>query len=389
MLKITDIHARKILNSRGEWTIEVRVELENEYRGTISMPHGVSAGSFEAHSVDAEQAVTKINNDIRGVLKGFDGEMYEELDAVLIDLDGTSQKSNLGSNSILGVSLACAKAVSRARKIAFWKYLRELYGIAVPDGHNMRLMMNFIEGGVHAGSDLGFQEYLVIPKGKNIEDSITKGTRLYNSLKKYLLEHVGRNSINVGDEGGFALQTSDNKEPFSVINKVADNEGMLAEIEMGVDVAANNVNMDVRELTSIYKEITDEFSVTYIEDPFSEDDFTNFSALTKKVGERVMIAGDDLTTTNPVRMDVAHRVMSINAIIIKPDQIGSLSEALRAVHMARGWNWQVIASHRGGETNDDFIVDFAYAIGADGIKIGGPARGERIAKYNRLLEISK
>lgn len=390
MSKITSIEARKILNSRADWTIEVAVELDGKYKGIVSMPQGVSTGAFEVHSVDASQAVKNIQEKVADKIRGMKGENQEDLDNALLDIDGTSEKSNIGANAILGISLAAARAVARSRNIAFWEYLRDLYSAPISkerkDG--LRVFMNFIEGGVHAGSDLSFQEYLVIPKGKDISEQIAKGARLYKALRKYILEHIGRSSINVGDEGGFAPTISDNVEPLSLMREVADKEGLYDDIEFGIDIAANNVNMEAGELFEIYRKIKRDFPLIYLEDPFKEDDFDNFAQLLKEFDGNVMITGDDLTTTNPIRMGLAARTNSINSVIIKPNQIGTLTETLRAVHSARSHNWYIVCSHRGGETNDDFIVDLAYAIGADGIKIGGPARGERIAKYNRLLEIA-
>ena len=395
MPKVTNISSKKILNSLGDWTIDVTIELDGKYKGSISIPHGKSAGAFEAHTVETGQAIKNIDEKIKDQVIGLKGENQEDLDMLLLDLDGTTQKSNLGANAILGVSLAAAKAVSVSRNIPFWQYLRELYG-ASPDSRaseNIKLLMCFVEGGSHAGNDLDFQEYLVIPKGKNNADSVMKGARLYKALGKYIEEHLGRRSINVGDEGGYAPLLEDNQEPFRIIKSVAEKEGLIDEIEFGADIAANNVNIETEELFSIYRSVKSEVALAYLEDPFKEDDFDNFNKILKEFsgssqGEGVMITGDDLTTTNTIRMGIAHKKESINSIIIKPNQIGTLSEMLKAVHMARAWNWKIICSHRGGETNDDFITDIAYAIGADGLKVGGPARGERVAKYNRLLEIS-
>lgn len=385
MPKITSITSRKILNSRCEWTIEVAVSVGEKLQASFAVPEGKSKGSFEAKYVEPETAIKNIKEIIEPELEGFDSTNQEKIDKKLIELDGTPQKSKLGANAILGVSIACAKVSALSLGIPLFKYLQKISGSTV--SKHPRLYINMIEGGVHAGGGLDFQEYLVIPKAESIGEAVSLGKELYQNLREYLRKNIGAGATNIGDEGGFAPGIGDNLEPFSIIREVAKNLGMEGKIDFGMDAAANNVGSNASELSAIYHKIKNEYGLAYIEDPFKEEDFESFGALKKELGDSVVIAGDDLTATNLTRMKKAHDADSINGVVIKPNQIGTISETFEAVSLARKWNWAVIVSHRGGETNDDFIADLACAVGADGIKLGGLSRGERIAKYNRLLEI--
>ena len=245
-----------------------------------------------------------------------------------------------------------------------------------------------VNGGLHAGNNLDFQEYLVIPKCRTIAESVDVGVKMYHALGDALEKIKGKNAVNLGDEGGFAPNFKDNIEPFQILRSVAKKLHLENKIEFGMDAAATDIKkMSDKKLEEIYVKLVRDYKLVYLEDPFSEKDFLAFAALNLHFKGKIWIAGDDLTTTNVRNMKKAHAEESVNAIIIKPNQIGTVTEALAAVRLAREYGWAVVASHRSGETDDDFIADFAYGVRADGLKLGAPARGERIAKYNRLLEI--
>ncbi len=387
MPKIKKISAYKILDSRGEWTIETEISLNNGIVSRASVPQGKSIGSFEAHFVPADTAIRNISEKIEQSLLGIDIGEQEEIDKKMIDIDGTDNKSNLGANSTLGVSLGCVRAAAFSFNVPVWKYLRSKYEFK--ENNNPRLFLNVINGGLHAGNNLKFQEYMIIPKGKSLTESVELGVSVYQAVKKYLIKNLGKNAAGLGDEGGFAPDFSNDFEPFEILKKVIEDEGLSDKFDLGMDAAASNVDSPAQELIETYKEIKNKFNISCLEDVFGENDFENFSKLKESIGNNTIIAGDDLTTTNIGRMKTAKEKESINGIIIKPNQIGTLTETIKAIKLAKEWGWFVIVSHRSGETNDDFIVDLALGTGADGIKIGAPARGERVAKFNRILKIER
>jgi len=390
-MKIKGIYAREVLDSRDDWTIEVRLALGDKRFVAASVPQGKSKGSFEARCVPPEVAVRNVEKIIAPKLKAFDVTRQRDIDSFLIKLDGTPMKSRLGANAILGVSIACLKAGAAIKNIPLWKYVAKLRGAvsAKKERENPRLYVNMINGGLHAGNNLRFQEYLVIPKAKSFTEAAEVASDLYQALKEYLLKTKGKGAANVGDEGGFAPDFKDALEPFAILDKVARKTGLRGKINFGLDAAASNVNLSAAKLSEIYKAMAKKFNLFYLEDPFGENDFKNFAALRRALPRRVLTAGDDLTVTNLERMETAHDAGSVNAVIIKPNQIGTVTEAIDAVRKAREWGWAVVVSHRSGETDDDFIADFAVGVHADGFKLGSPARGERIAKYNRLLQIER
>lgn len=387
MPKIKKIRAYKILDSRAEWTIEAEISLDNGIISKACVPQGKSIGSFEAHSVPPDSATKNISEKIEQSLLGIDIESQEEIDNRMIEIDGSDDKSNLGANSILGVSLGCARAAALSLNIPVWKYLRSKYEFK--ENNNPRIFLNVINGGLHAGNNLKFQEYMIIPKGNNLTESVELGVMVYQAVKKHLVKNFGTIASGLGDEGGFAPNFSNDLEPFEILKKVIGDEGLSDKFDLGMDAAANNVDSSAGELTKTYTEIKNKFNILYLEDVFKENDFENFSKLKELIGGNTIIAGDDLTTTNTDRMKIAKEKGSINGIIIKPNQIGTLTETIQAIKLAKEWGWFVLVSHRSGETNDDFIIDLAIGTGADGIKIGAPARGERIAKFNRILEIER
>jgi enolase len=399
-MKIKSLSARSILDSRGKWTVEVSLETKNGVRAVASVPQGKSTGSSEAHALPAEQAVKNVNDLIAPWMKRNDFKDQAAFDAFLCKLDGTPSKEKLGANAILGVSIAFARAEAIEKKMPLWKYIRGIVGnnsrkhgssaSAEDDVPHPRLFMNMVNGGLHAGNDLDFQEYLVIPKCRTIAESIDVGTTLYHALGDALVRAKGRGAANLGDEGGFAPDFKNNIEPFQILRSVAKKLHLEKKIDFGMDAAATDVKKisDV-DLGKTYIKLVQDYGLIYIEDPFSEKNFLAFSALNLHLKGKTWIAGDDLTTTNVKNMEKAHDEESVNAVIVKPNQIGTVTESLDAVRLARKYGWAVIASHRSGETNDDFIADFAYGVRAEGLKLGAPARGERIAKYNRLLQIEK
>jgi len=314
------------------------------------------------------------------------------LDAFLCELDGTPSKAKLGANATLPVSVAFARAMAFAKHIPLWRLIQLNMGDkkSAKDKRfvHPRLFINVVNGGLHAGNNLDFQEYLIIPKCRTIAESVDVGVKLYHALGAALEKMKGKNAANLGDEGGFAPNFKNNAEPFRIIRSVAKKLHLESKIDLGMDAAATDIKkMGDKKLAQTYIKLVRDHKLAYIEDPFSEKDFLAFAALDLHFKGKVWIAGDDLTTTNVRNMKKAHAEESVNAVIIKPNQIGTITEALNAVHLARKYGWAVIASHRSGETDDDFIADFAYGIRADGLKLGAPARGERIAKYNRLLQI--
>jgi enolase len=400
MQKIMSLTAREIWDSRGERTIEVELATSGKLRVKAAVPQGKSRGSFEAHYVSPEAAVRNVKKIIAPKLKRFDVTRQRNIDSFLTKLDGTPTKSRLGANAILGVSIACAKAGAAVENIPLWKYIGRLFGstaqaaggaviVKKEKAAKPRLYINMINGGLHAGNNLRFQEYLVIPKAKNFSEAEEIAADIYQSLKDNLEKNKGKNAVNVGDEGGFAPNFKDALEPFVVIDRVARMVGLRGKIDFGLDAAANDAGINKKELVDLYKSMIKKFGLLYLEDPLPENDFKGFAALRKELPRHVLVAGDDLTVTNLERMEAAHDAGSINALIVKPNQIGTVTESIDAVRKARGWGWKVVVSHRSGETNDDFIADFAVGVRADGFKLGAPARGERIAKYNRLSEIEK
>ncbi len=387
-MKIKSLQARPILDSRGQWTVEAEIIFADGVSAVASVPQGKSTGSSEAVALPAKKAVHNIEKIILPKLRGKNISTQADLDGLLTTLDGTEQKKNLGANAILGVSIAYLRAYAEAKHIPLWKHIAS---IAESKPSAPRLFINVVNGGLHAGNDLHFQEYLIIPKAKTIRESVAVGTTIYQTLKKALIRTKQKGAANIGDEGGYAPDFKDDMEPFRILRSVMSTLHLETAVDFGMDAAATDAKLDDRELGAFYQKFIRQYRPLYIEDPYPEDQFEKFSSLKEKYAggknANLWIAGDDLTTTNVRRMERAHAEASVNAVIIKPNQIGSVTEAIDAVKAARRYGWKVVASHRSGETNDTFIADFAYGIGADGLKLGAPARGERIAKYNRLLEI--
>lgn len=393
MARIRSIKTRPILDSRGDWTIEVALTLQGGKRVVASVPQGKSTGTHEVATVPAGTAARIARKVISPKLRGKNVLHQRDIDAALIRLDETSNKRRLGGNTMLGVSIACARAAALAGNMPLWKHIRNLSGLTVREVRKgtiyPRLYMNVVNGGLHAGNNLDFQEYLVIPKARTFRESVVIGTSIYRALGDHLSRTKGAGARNVGDEGGYAPNFKNNLEPFHIAKRIIGSLRLQGRVDFGLDAAATGMRMKREALSTLYRNLARSVRLLYLEDPFSEEEFLKFADLRRVLGPDVLVAGDDLTTTNVSRMEMAHAEGSVNAVIVKPNQVGTVSEALDAVRAARNYGWAVVASHRSGETNDDFIADFAYGVGADGLKLGAPARGERAAKYNRLLQIEK
>ena len=388
MSKIKICQSRKILDSRGDWTIKSEVTLESGISAVASIPQGKSTGEREAVPLSVEQAMVNVNTRINEILKGVEAADQNRVDQTMLELDATRNKSNLGANAILSVSMAVARVSALESGLSLWSHLRNLYGENT-NGGVPRLFANCINGGVHAGSGLEIQEYVVVPKFGTARENVEFEANFYKKLKETLVKTFGATAADIGDEGGFAPPMTDNLLPLHYMKQALLELGLEGEVELGIDAAASNIKRNPDELINWYRQMKKEYDLLYIEDPFGENNFNDFVSLTKEFGGRPMIIGDDLTTTNREEIERAALAGAVNGIIIKPNQIGTVTETLEAIRMARKYNLFTIVSHRSGETGDSFIADLAWAVGADGIKLGAPARGERVAKYNRLLEIEE
>lgn len=376
MPRVVELTGRKINDSRGEDTLEVSLTLQDGSQGTASVPQGKSTGTHEAVNVAAAQAVNNISQ-IFNAIKGGDFDQ-PSLEKKLLELDGSDNKSSLGANSILAVSVAFARASSASQDIPLWDYLRQLYDGRLGE-KPPKLYMNMINGGLHADNGLKFQEYLVIPDQDSVSAALQAGKVFYQALS-------GRFSgAPIGDEGGFAPRFTNDLEPLRIYTETAAQ--VDGDFEFGVDAAANNIKADSAWFYQQYYQMASQFKIVYLEDPFAEEDFALFSSLKSGLTDELKIVGDDLTTTNLERMRLAQQHDSINGVIIKPNQVGTLGETLEAVRLARDFGWSVFISHRSGETMDDLIADLAWAVMADGAKFGAPSPPERMAKYQRLSVI--
>jgi enolase len=403
---IKSIKAREILDSRGWPTVEVDLETSN-FLVKASVPSGTSKGKYEAVELrDGEKryegkgvskAVKKINEIITPKLIGWDAKNQREIDKMLINLDGTSNKSNLGANSILAVSIACCRAAAREKSLPLYKYISQISDLvpAIPGPCFL-----LIEGGLHAGNDLSIQEFMINPEADSFKEKLEIGTEIYHTLSKILEQKYGKMATNVGLEGGFAAPLKKTKEVLSLISKAIKQAGYENRVRILIDVASSSFfdganyqfegkKFRKEKLLNFYKEILEKYPILGIEDPFSEDDLEGFRMITEKFGKKYLIVGDDLLVTNPERIKFARGKKACNAMILKPNQIGTVSEAIEAAKLAKSFGWKIIVSHRSGDTTDAFIADFGTGISADFIKTGAPTRGERVAKYNRLLEIEE
>ena len=406
---IEAIHAREILDSRGNPTIEVEVELESGVIGGAAVPSGASTGAHEAVELrDGDKkryggkgvlkAVDNVNNTIQKALIGEDALDQITIDRLMLDLDGTPNKGRLGANAILGVSLATARAAAIALDLPLWRYLGGVgaYQLPVP-------MMNILNGGKHAEGSTDFQEFMVMPvSAPSFSEALRVSAEIYASLKKVL--HDRKLSTTVGDEGGFAPSLGGNEAALKVINEAVENAGYKPGVDVfyALDAAVTELYQDGKyvlpiegktlsgaELVDLWEEWAERYPIISIEDGCSEDDWDTWHLLTERIGKKVQLVGDDLFVTNTERLKRGIDEGTANSILVKVNQIGTLTETLEAVEMAKRAGYTAVISHRSGETEDTTIADIAVALNAGQIKTGAPSRSDRVAKYNRLLRIEE
>ncbi|MEL6422101.1 MAG: phosphopyruvate hydratase [Pseudomonadota bacterium] len=408
MPAISDIIAREILDSRGNPTVEVDVVTDDGAMGRAGVPSGASTGAYEAHELrdggdrylgkGVRKAVEAVNHEVFEALRGMDTREQRRLDTALIDLDGTDNKSRLGANAILGVSLAAAKAAAESCGLSLASYL------GGPNAHVTPVpMMNIINGGAHADNPIDIQEFMIMPLGaETCTDAVRVGAEIFHTLRKGL-SNAGHNT-NVGDEGGFAPALKSSTEALDFIMRAIEAAGFKPgdDVALALDAASTEFYRDgaydmqgegvVRssaDLVNYYAQLVGDYPIISIEDGMAEDDWDGWHALTQAIGDRVQLVGDDLFVTNPTRLARGIDDATANAILVKVNQIGTLTETLDAVRMAQGANYGVVISHRSGETEDATIADIAVATNAGQIKTGSLSRSDRLAKYNQLIRLEE
>ena len=406
-MKIKNIKGRQVFDSRGNPTVEAEVFLDNGISATAISPSGASTGAFEAHELRDKDinkflgksvniAVENINNRISLKLKGLDSNNQKNIDKILLDLDGSENKTNLGANATLAVSLANSKCSALSNKRSLFKNLGNNFSLPIP-------LMNIINGGAHADNDLNIQEFMIRPdSANNFMNAIEKCYLVIQNLKEILKSN--KMLTNVGDEGGFAPSINSNEEALELIVKAIEKSKLKPgkDIVICLDVAANELINEkgeysiksksyssVDENINYYKKLVSIYPIKSIEDPFAEEDWTSWKKITTEIGKDIQIVGDDLFVTNTKRLKKGITEKSANSILVKPNQIGTLTETLEVISMAKAANFNTIISHRSGDTEDTFIADLAAATMSSQIKTGSLARSERVAKYNRLLRIEE
>lgn len=403
MSKIKDLFGYEILDSRGNPTVCVELTLDNGIKGIASVPSGASTGIHEALELRDQdksryngkgvlKAIANINGPIRDLVLGMDPANQKELDEAMIKLDGTSDKSKLGANAMLGVSLANLKAASLDSDKELYEYLGN--GTTMP-----RCMMNILNGGAHATNGLDIQEFMIVPSKEDYADNLRMGSEIFYSLKK-LLDTMELN-CGVGDEGGFAPNISNSLKALDLLSKAISSANYVLgkDVYLAMDVAASEFyedgvynfegkKMSSDEMIDFYTSIIDKYSIISIEDGLSEDDYAGWTELTKRLGNKIQLVGDDLFTTNKVLLQKGIELKMANAILLKLNQIGTVSETLETIKLAKDNGYKTIISHRSGETEDNYIADFAVGLDLGQIKTGSVSRGERTSKYNRLIRIN-
>ncbi len=406
MASVDVVGAREILDSRGNPTIEVEVALDDGTVSRAAVPSGASTGAHEAverrdgdsrfGGLGVAQACAAVEDEIAVEIIGMEASEQRLIDQIMIDLDGTANKSRLGANAILGVSLAVAKAAADSADLPLFRY------VGGPNAHVLPVpMMNILNGGAHADTDVDIQEFMIAPIGaESFAEALRWGTEVYHALKS-VLKAKGL-ATGLGDEGGFAPNLPNNRAALDLIAQAVGTTGLTlgSDIAVALDVAATEFfdngfytfegrQLTAEQLTAYYAELVDAYPMVSIEDPLAEDDWDGWIALTATLGERVQLVGDDLFVTNPVRLARGIEVGAGNALLVKVNQIGSLTETLDAVELAQRAGYRAMMSHRSGETEDTTIADLAVATNCGQIKTGAPARSERVAKYNQLLRIEE
>ncbi|MFA6160360.1 MAG: phosphopyruvate hydratase [Parcubacteria group bacterium] len=423
MSNIKKIFAREILDSRGNPTVEVEVELESGTKAIAAVPSGASTGAYEAlelrdkdpkryHGQGVLNAVSNVNEKISKIILGMEADNQKEIDEKMLALDGTENKTNIGANAILGVSLAVCRASALENKLPLYAYIAKTYKFPTKKYKLPMPMFNIINGGKHSDSGLSIQEYKLVPNGiKTFKEQLRAGSEIFHALME-ILGSEGYSTA-VGDEGGFAPKLESNAQALELINTAIAKAGYTEgkEASIGIDAAANSFYDEKEEkyifkpenstltremLVNIYNEWIGKYNVISVEDGLNENDFSGWRTMNEKIGGNlsageagVMLIGDDLLVTNVARLKKAIEEKSCNAVLIKVNQIGTLSETIDCIKLAKKNKMKVVVSHRSGETTDDFIADLSVGAGADFIKSGSLSRGERICKYNRLLRIEE
>ena len=406
MAIIEALGAREILDSRGNPTVEVEIQLEDGTQARAAVPSGASTGAFEAAELrdggkrylgkGVEKAIAFVNDEIAPEIIGFDSQDQRLIDSAMIELDGTKNKSRLGANAILGASLAVAKASAESSDLSLFRYL------GGPNAHLLPVpMMNILNGGAHADTNVDIQEFMIAPIGApTFRESIRWGAEIYHALKSVLKKRGLATSV--GDEGGFAPNLDSNRAALDLILEAITAAGFKpgSEIALAMDVAATEFHENGKykfegalktsdEMIAYYTSLVDAYPIVSIEDPLNEEDWAGWTQMTKVLGSRIQIVGDDLFVTNPERLAKGIAGDTANALLVKVNQIGTLTETIDAVEMAHRANYHSMMSHRSGETEDTTIADLAVALNCGQIKTGAPARSERVAKYNQLLRIEE
>ena len=406
MADIMHVFAREILDSRGNPTVEAEVFLDNGAHGVAGVPSGASTGVHEAHELrdggdryqgkGVTKAVANVNEEIVDEVAGMEADDQRLIDEAMIKLDGTENKSRLGANAILGVSIAVAKAAAESAELPLYRY------IGGPNAHVLPVpMMNILNGGAHADSGVDVQEFMIAPIGaETFSEALRMGAEVYHTLKSVIKEKGL--STGLGDEGGFAPSVDSTRAALDLIVEAIEKAGFKpgADVALALDVASSEFYKDgtyhfeggehsAEEMAKVYEELIANYPIVSIEDPLQEDDWAGYTTLTEKIGDKVQIVGDDFFVTNPERLKKGIEEKAANALLVKVNQIGTLTETFDAVDLAHRNGYRTMMSHRSGETEDTTIADLAVALGSGQIKTGAPARSERVAKYNRLLRIEQ
>lgn len=407
-MKIKKINAREVFDSRGNPTIEVECTLDDGTFTRGMVPSGASTGIHEALELrdggtrlmgkSVSKAVAKVGS-ISPKIIGMDPVNQTEIDELLLELDGTENKSKLGANTILGISMAICKAGAKCQGIPLYQHLGNLRGnnqfvLPVPS-------LNVINGGEHGGNDIAFQEFMIMPVGApTFKEAMVLGVEVYHTLKKIIKKKHGETAINVGDEGGFAPPLSLVEEPLKLIMEAIDEAGHTGKFQLALDPAASEFYeqgkyivdgkaLDSDAFIGVYEDFIEKYPLISIEDPFDQDDWETFQKFTRRNGEKIQIVGDDLLVTNVKRIQEAINKNACNSLLLKVNQIGSVTESINAAKLSQDNNWTVMVSHRSGETEDPFIADLVVGLKTGQIKTGAPCRSERLAKYNQLIRIEE
>lgn len=399
MRKIKLIKARKILDSRKKSTIEVAIRADN-FSVLACVPSGASTGKYEAKIIESEKAIKNVNEIIAPKLIGKDPTNQKEIDEILISLDGTKNKSKLGGNAIVGVSMAVCRAGAASEKLPLYQHILNISKLKIQDSRFKipTPCFNIINGGAHAQNELDIQEFMIVPQLEKFSENFSLAKKVYKKLGEIIKQQYKK--IEIGDEGGFSPPISKAKEALDLIKEASNNfenikiilDCATSQFQKGKKYKIEGKLLTKKGLLEYYLDLIEKYPIVGLEDPFGEEDFEGWKMASVKLkvkSEKLLMIGDDLTVTNPARIKMAREKGLCNGTIIKINQIGTVTEAIEAVGLAKKFGWKIVISHRSGETLDDFIADFSIGAGADFIKTGAPARPERLAKYNRLLKIEK